>query len=133
MDLCVALQVVLANKALAASVALVLAVTEMCLDMRSDVLPSAKDLGAALVEASPLASGRILFADVLLDLFGRDAGKLVAGVYFKIVEELGLGEGFDGCWEAVHRHGALSSWHQRGWLREHHLLVFLNGLEEGLH
>jgi len=91
-DLCVALQVMLANKALAASIALVLTIAKMGLNVRSDVFSSSEDLAATMVEAGPLASCGVLLADVTRNFFRCDASELEARVNLKVVEDLGLGE-----------------------------------------
>lgn len=72
-DLGVALEVVLADEALVAGRALVLAVVEMGLDVRLDVLLAAKLLAAVVVQAHPLAVGRVRALDVLRDVLERDA------------------------------------------------------------
>jgi hypothetical protein len=80
-DLRVALQVMLADKALATSVALELTISKVCLNVRSDVFSSSEDLAAALVKARPLARRRILFTDVSLNFFWCNAGVLKACIY----------------------------------------------------
>lgn len=54
MNFCMALEIVLPHKALAASIALELPVAEMCLNVRADVFPPAKDLAAVLIQTCPL-------------------------------------------------------------------------------
>ena len=54
MNLCMTLQVVLADKALATAIALELTISKMGLDMRANVLSPAKNLAAILIEACPL-------------------------------------------------------------------------------
>jgi dTDP-4-amino-4,6-dideoxygalactose transaminase len=91
-DLCVTLEVMLSNEALAASVALVLTIAKVCLNVGSNVLSSSEDFAATVVEAGPLAGCRILLTDVARNLFRCDAGVLEARVHFKVIEELGLRE-----------------------------------------
>ena len=79
-----ALEIVLPHEALAASIALELPVAEMCLNVRADVLPPAKDFAAILVQTCPLVRLWILLADVALDLFGGDTGVLEAGIDFEV-------------------------------------------------
>jgi len=75
-NLCVTLQVVLSNKALAAVVALELTVTKMGLDVSTNVLLAAELLVAPIEEAGPLAIAVILGTDELLDILRRDASVL---------------------------------------------------------
>jgi len=104
MDLGVALQIVLADKALAAAVALVLAIAKMGLNVGADVLASPKHLAAVLVETCPLARGRILLTDVALDLLRSNSCVLEARIDFQIVEERMLVEGVSGKRHTVHGH-----------------------------
>jgi hypothetical protein len=79
-NLCVALQVVLSDEALAAVIALELAITKMGLDVGTDVLLAAELLVAPIEETGPLAIAVILGADEALDILGRDTGVLDASV-----------------------------------------------------
>jgi hypothetical protein len=79
-NLCVTLQVVLSNEALAAVVALELAITEMGLDVGTDVLLAAELLVAPIEETGPLAIAVILGANEALDILGRDTSVLDASV-----------------------------------------------------
>jgi hypothetical protein len=72
MDLCVALEVVLADKTFAAMAASVLAIPKMSLDMASDVLATAKGLGLTAREKTcPSMSDRVLLGDVGCNFLGR--------------------------------------------------------------
>jgi hypothetical protein len=79
-DLCVTLEVVLSDEALAAVVALELAITEMGLDVGTNVLLAAELLVAPIEETGPLAIAVILGADEALNVLGRDASVLDASV-----------------------------------------------------
>jgi hypothetical protein len=87
-DFCMALKIVLAHKALAASSALKLSVAKMCLNVRADIFPPNKDLAAILVQTCPLVCLSILLADVALDLFGGDTAVLEAGIDFEVSQGL---------------------------------------------
>jgi hypothetical protein len=91
-DLCVALQVMLSDKALAASIALVLTIAKMSLNVGSDVLTTSEDFAATFIKAGPLASCGILLADVARDFFWCNTSVLIACVNLKIIEDLGLRE-----------------------------------------
>jgi hypothetical protein len=92
MDLRVALQVMLSNKALATSIALVLTIAKMGLHVRSDVLSTSENFAATFEEAGPFASCCILLADVARDFFRCDTSVLVTRVNLKVIEDLGLRE-----------------------------------------
>jgi hypothetical protein len=79
-DLCVTLQVVLSNEALATVVALELTVTKMGLDVSTNVLLAAELLVASVKETGPLAIAVILGADELLNILRRDTSVLDASV-----------------------------------------------------
>jgi hypothetical protein len=68
--LCVTLQVVLSDEALAAVVALELAITKMGLDVGTNVLLAAELLVAPIEETGPLAIAVILGADEALNILG---------------------------------------------------------------
>lgn len=89
-DLCVSLEIVLADEALSAAVALELAVTKMRLNVGANVFSSAEHLAAILVETCPLVGGGVLLADVPLDFFGSNARVLKAGINLEVVEKRGL-------------------------------------------
>jgi hypothetical protein len=72
MNLCMALEVVLANETFTAAIASELSVSKVCLHMRPDVLSSSKHLATVWIHASPLSGGCVLLADVALYLFWRD-------------------------------------------------------------
>lgn len=86
MNLCMSLQVVLANEAFAASVALKLTVSKMCLDVGSNVFSSAENLTTVKIKTSPFTSNRILFTDISLDFFRGNTSVLEACVNIEIVE-----------------------------------------------
>jgi len=67
-NLCVTLEVMLSNKALAAVVALELAIAKMGLDVGTDVLLAAELLVAFIKQTGPLAIAVILGADETLDI-----------------------------------------------------------------
>lgn len=67
-----ALEVMLPYKTFTASVAPVLSVTKVSLDMRADVLSAAKHFAAVLVKTSPFLGCWVLLADIPLDLFWCD-------------------------------------------------------------
>lgn len=85
-DLRVALQVVLADKAFTAMIALELTVAEVSLDMSTNVLLAAKLLVAAVEKASPLAIAVVLRANVALDFLSTDASVFDTGVNVESLE-----------------------------------------------
>lgn len=106
MNFCMSLQVVLADKALATAIALELAISKMCLNVRTDVLSSAENFAAILVETRPLVGDGILLANVALDLFRGNSSILQAGIDLKVIKESGLLE-LVGKGQAVHCHGCV--------------------------
>jgi hypothetical protein len=79
-NLCVTLQVVLSNETLAAVIALELAITEMGLDMGTNILLATELLVASIKETGPFAIAVVLGADELLNILRRDASVLNASV-----------------------------------------------------
>jgi cytosine/uracil/thiamine/allantoin permease len=73
----------LAYEFLAASIALVLSIAQVCLDMRANIFSTTEDFAALWVETCPFAAVLILLADVALDFFRRDTGVLKAGIHFE--------------------------------------------------
>jgi hypothetical protein len=67
-NLCVTLEVMLSNEALAAVIALELAIAEVGLDVGTDVLLAAELLVASIKQTGPLAIAVILGADETLDI-----------------------------------------------------------------
>jgi hypothetical protein len=82
----VAIQVMLSNKTFATSFALVLSISEMCLDMRVNVFSSTENLAATLSKARPFVRFSTLFADVFLDFLRRDTGKFHTCVDPEVIE-----------------------------------------------
>ena len=67
-NLCVTLEVMLSNEALAAVIALELAIAKMGLDVGTDVLLAPELLVASIKQTGPLAIAVILGADETLDI-----------------------------------------------------------------
>jgi hypothetical protein len=69
----VSLEIVLANKALLAGWALILAVVEMCLDVGLYIFFATKLFSTVIEQTSPLAIRRLWSLDELSNLFASDA------------------------------------------------------------
>ena len=78
------LEVVLTDETFAAAIATELPIAEVCLHMRPNVLSTAKDLATFGIQARPLSGGSILFTDISLDFFGRDASVLETRIDFHV-------------------------------------------------
>ena len=99
----VALEVVLADEGLVAEIALELAVAEVRLYMRADVLLAAEASVAAFPEAGVSTVGLVLLADELLDLVRGDTGVDNAGgdLRAEIVDESLARRDWDWAFEVV--------------------------------
>ena len=84
-DFGVTLKVVLSNEALLASIALVLPVTEMCLNMCTYILTATKlCVPTAGIKTLPLVCYWVLFCHVIVNEFGIDARRFHAAVDIEV-------------------------------------------------
>lgn len=90
-------QVMRANKALVAEITLVLTVSEMCLNVGSDVFFSPKTLPTLLEHTRPFPSLCILFAHVFTDIFLGETSIQNRAVDLQFVE-LFRARRFGGAW-----------------------------------